>query len=96
MTTDRDRFLEELEELAKEAGEAGGESADAEIMAALAGSVPPPPMELRQRMMASIAQPGRLWRFADRIAELLDVAVDTAKDYLVGVDEPSRYGPSPL
>ncbi len=53
-----------------------------------------PPASLRQRIMQSIAQGGRLHRFADALSDALDVSVERAKALLDRVDDLTEFVPS--
>src|SRR5262245_43539698 len=59
----------------------------------LDGVVPvTPPAAVRDRLMASIAaEPGRFDRFAQRFAEIFDVAAARAKELFSLIDDPSTY-----
>ncbi len=73
--------------------------ADAELLAEMAsafqGSRPPPP-ELRARLLDEVGMGGRLHRFADDVARLLDVDVARARALLDGVDDRGVWEDSPL
>ncbi|MCC6624687.1 MAG: transcriptional regulator [Deltaproteobacteria bacterium] len=64
--------------------EANEEPGDADVLAALAGALAPmaPPPALRARILDATRAPGRLHRFADKLAAMLDVTIDKARELL--------------
>jgi quercetin dioxygenase-like cupin family protein len=46
---------------------------------------------LRERLLASAVHEGRLWRFAERIAELLDISIERARVLLDQLDDLSVW-----
>jgi hypothetical protein len=87
----QDAFLSELERSLL----AHGESADvaAPGLVQLSESLPrlSPPAALRERLMQSAHLENRLARFANRVAELLDVSAAKAALLLQGLDDPSVW-----
>lgn len=62
------------------------------VAALLAGLVPVAPrVALRERVLASARAPGRLARFADRLAAMIDVTIDKAKELLERVADASLW-----
>jgi len=84
---ERDPFLREL-------AEAGVEESDA--MDALVDGLEPAPLPsaLRARILASVKAESRFLSFADQVAALVDVAVDRAKELLLGIDAEESWGDS--
>ena len=82
--SDRDAFLREL----LESG-----ATEEEAMELLAGAVAPaaPSAALRARLLETIGRGGRLERFADAIAALLDVTADRARELLDGIDRATSF-----
>ncbi len=85
---------EELDPFLREVAESGVSAEDA--MDALASSLEPAPVPdaLRARILASTRTEGRFASFAAQVAEIVDVAVDTAKELLLGIDEDESWGPA--
>jgi anti-sigma factor RsiW len=77
--------------LATEAAEA------ADALSALAVALPPvrPSPGLRERLLAAAAGPGRFAPFIDRLARLIDVAADRARELLASLERPETWLPSP-
>ncbi|MCC7536171.1 MAG: cupin domain-containing protein [Deltaproteobacteria bacterium] len=50
-----------------------------------------PPAALRARVLAAVAADGRFGRFVDRVAAILDVTMDRARDLLRGIDDPKSW-----
>jgi predicted ChrR family anti-sigma factor len=77
-------------------------AATTEAYAALALAIPKEAapaadlVRLRERVLASARGGGRLAQFAERVAALLDVAVDAARSLLDKIDDPSSWGEGPL
>ena len=69
----------------------------AETLAALAVALPAvaPRPELRTRLLAAASGPARLAPFIDRLARMIDVAVDAARELLLSIDRPDSWQPSP-
>jgi len=84
-----DDFLLELNEAGAD------EDAALEALGALVSPVDPP-ADLRDRVLRSAAEGGRLHRFADRVAHVLDVTTERARALLDGVDDPTSFGDGPL
>lgn len=82
-----DPFLRELVE--------GGVS-EAEAMDLLADSLEPAPLPaaLRARILATTRTESRFASFAEQVAELADVALDTARELLLGIDREESWGPA--
>jgi quercetin dioxygenase-like cupin family protein len=55
-----------------------------------------PPAELRERILSDATHEGRLHRFADRVAALLDVSTDRAREMLDGIDRADSWESAPL
>ncbi|HRE91677.1 MAG TPA: cupin domain-containing protein, partial [Myxococcota bacterium] len=55
-----------------------------------------PPAALRERLLRSTSGPGRLARFADQLAGLIDVAVERARELLERALDPSEWEPLPI
>lgn len=88
MTKSReDVFLRELEESDGVAG------LDTLASAANVPTVASDP-RARGRLLDAAQLSGRLWRFADQVAELLDVDIGRARALLDSVDDPSVWVPS--
>jgi quercetin dioxygenase-like cupin family protein len=70
--------------------------ATAEALTALAVALPPPPLPvaLRARLLASAAGPARFAPFIDRLARMIDVAADLARDLLASIDQPAAWQPA--
>jgi quercetin dioxygenase-like cupin family protein len=88
-----DAFLRELQ--AETAAADGGEHArDPELgLIAVCEGLQPvaPPADLRARLLAAADRPSRLTRFADRVADMLDVGTAKARELLARIDDPSRW-----
>lgn len=69
----------------------------AEALTALAVALPTPPLPtaLRARLLASTGGPARFAPFIDRLARMIDVAAELARDLLASIDLPSAWQPSP-
>jgi anti-sigma factor ChrR (cupin superfamily) len=81
---DRDAFLAELLEQGLTEAEA------MELLALAVAPVDPPPA-LRDRIVATLASGGRLERFAEAVARLLDVGADKARALLDGIDRAESF-----
>ena len=70
----------------------------ADALTALALALPPvpPPLELRARLLKSIAAANRFEQFADRVAALIDVTLENARALLGKIDEAASWVESPL
>jgi hypothetical protein len=68
----------------------------AEALTALAATLPTeaPPQALRARLLASASGPGRFAPFIDRLARMIDVAADLARDLLASIDRPAAWSSS--
>jgi hypothetical protein len=55
-----------------------------------------PPPALRERLLQSIAGPGRFARFAAQLASLIDVTIEHARELLDRVFDPSGWEPLPI
>lgn len=68
-----------------------------EALAALSSSLPlqPPPAALRERLLASARGPARFSPFIDRLARLIDVAAERARELLASLEHPGTWLPSP-
>lgn len=68
-----------------------------EALSALAVALPParPPAALRARLLASTRGPGRFAPFIDRLARLIDVAADRARELLASLDRADVWQTSP-
>lgn len=55
-----------------------------------------PSVHVRQRLMASVGERSRFEWLVDKVAALLDVAVDKAKVYLESLDTPRNWQTSPF
>lgn len=55
----------------------------------------PAPRGLRDRLLQAPLQ-GRLYRFADTVAQLMDVDAATARQLLDGLDQPDPFEPGPF
>ena len=87
-----DVFLRELQ--GDDAADGGVAARDPELgLIAVCESLKPvaPSADLRARLLASADAPSRLARFADRVAELLDVGLDKARELLARIDDPSAW-----
>ena len=73
-------------------------SATRSILASLALDPEPilPRAAARDRLLAEVAGGGRLHRFAERVARLLDVTLEAAKAVLDSLDAPGAWGPLPV
>ncbi|HEY6882282.1 MAG TPA: cupin domain-containing protein [Polyangiales bacterium] len=79
-----DAFLRELEELEGSSG--------IDALTSAAGAAPLAPVRGARARLLQAAQPkGRLWRFADQVADLLDVDLDRAHALLDSVDDLRRW-----
>jgi quercetin dioxygenase-like cupin family protein len=92
-----DAFLRELHG-ADAAAADGGDGAPASeapglgLLAVCEGLKPvAPSLDLRARLLHSADAPSRLARFADQVAELLDVGLDKARELLARIDDPSAW-----
>jgi putative transcriptional regulator len=65
----------------------------ATVGAALAPLPSPPPAALRARLAASFVRGGRYGAYADRIARLFDIELDTAAALLAKLDSPDKWKP---
>jgi hypothetical protein len=85
---------DELDPFLRELSEAG--VSEAEAMDALVDALEPAPLPaaLRARILASTRTESRFASFADQVAKLVDVAVDTAKELLLGIDREESWGPA--
>lgn len=79
-----DRFLSDLAEDADAAGL--GLLRLSEALPEIA-----PPSELRERLLHDARSEGRLARFADAVADLLDIGTGKAKELLERIDDPSAW-----
>ncbi|HEY0135475.1 MAG TPA: hypothetical protein VGB85_15430, partial [Nannocystis sp.] len=72
-------------------------AATREALSALAVALPParPPAALRERLMASARGPARFAPFIDRLARLLDVAADRARELLASLEHPGTWLATP-
>lgn len=88
-----DPFVQEFLE-----GEDAASPSVGETVARLADALAPvaPGPALRERLFASLASGGRLHRFADGVAELLDLPVDQARGLLDGIDAAQSWSGSPI
>ena len=84
--TDQDAFVTELLM----------EGVSTDQIASVASLLPPvaPPADLRGRLMAATTT-GRLHRFAEQVAALLDVGADTARQLLDQLDDASAWEAGP-
>lgn len=72
---------------------------DEELLGRIAGALGPqaaPTADARRRLFETVSRGGRLHRFADRVAELLDVDVARARTLLDGIDDKDSWEASPL
>ncbi len=69
----------------------------AETLGALAVALPAvdPPPSLRARLLARASGPDRFAPFTDRLARMIDVAADAARELLASIDRPDVWQPSP-
>jgi quercetin dioxygenase-like cupin family protein len=69
----------------------------AEALTALAVALPQasPRPDLRARLLASASGPARFAPFIDRLARMIDVAADAARELLARIDRPESWSPSP-
>ena len=88
-TTERNALLDEL--IAE--GEIDHDLL-AHIAGALATNAPAP--AIKQRLLARMAEGGRLHRFAERVAEMLYTDEATARRYLDAIDDDDSWEESPL
>ncbi len=72
----------------------GAETRIAEIVARAVEATPP--LNLRDRVLASSTKAPRLVRFADVVARMLDVSHERALECLAAVDEPSQWEETPF
>lgn len=91
MTRHNDPFVDEFLKEMTEAGIAVDELAS--VADALSQRTPPAP--LRDRLMQSLAAGGRLHRFAEQVAELLDVTRTRAEELLDAIDDAASWEPGP-
>jgi putative transcriptional regulator len=70
----------------------------ADAISALAVVLPleSPPASIRERLLDSAAHGGRLHRFAGRVAEWLDLALDRARQLCDGIDRASSWSAGPI
>jgi putative transcriptional regulator len=68
-----------------------------EALAALSLALRPvqPPPSLRERLLAAARGPSRFAPFIDRLARLIDVAADRARDLLASLERPETWLPTP-
>lgn len=68
-----------------------------EALSALAVALPSPSPhpDLRTRLLASASGPARFAPFIDRLARMIDVAADAARELLASIDRPGAWLPSP-
>jgi quercetin dioxygenase-like cupin family protein len=89
-TPELDPFLSDLEQhdLADE-----GLSASELGLLALCDGLPEiePPASLRARVLEDAVLPSRFGRFAEQVAELLDVGLDKARELLARIDDPAAW-----
>jgi hypothetical protein len=78
------------------AGESASSIAAARDLVAAIGYAPrqSPTAALRARVMASATRRSRYGRFADRVARLFDIPIETAERLLSDLGDPSRFVPS--
>ena len=71
--------------------------AAAEALSTLAVALPPvrPPPGLRERLLASARGPARFAPFIDRLARLIDVAAERARELLASLELPATWQVSP-
>jgi quercetin dioxygenase-like cupin family protein len=71
---------------------------DDELLAHIADAVGTraPDPSVKQRLFERVRAGGRLHRFADRVAEMLDIDVEGARGLLDGIDRPDNWEESPL
>lgn len=83
-----DAFLRELE---REFGASDRDTVQAlQRVSEALGEIEPPP-QLRARLLESAGKSGRLWRFANSVADMLDVGLDKAKELLDRIDDASAW-----
>lgn len=72
-------------------------TATGEALASLAVALPPvrPSPSLRERLLTSARGPARFAPFIDRLARLIDVAADRARELLASLELPATWQPSP-
>ena len=68
---------------------------DAASLIASAAPAVAPPKYLKARLMSSIGA-GRFEKFATRVGQIFDVAIDRAREMLGWVDDPNKWVPSGL
>ncbi len=75
----------------------GHVTATQEALAALSAALPPvlPPPSLRTRLLTSTRGPARFAPFIDRLARLIDVAADRARELLASLEHPATWLPTP-
>ncbi|NMO15570.1 transcriptional regulator [Pyxidicoccus fallax] len=66
-----------------------------EVLTSLVPPVEPPP-EVLTRLMERMEGPGRLARFADRVAAFFDLTRERALEILASVSDPSVWMPGPV
>jgi putative transcriptional regulator len=68
-----------------------------EVYASLALALPPvpPPADLRRRILHEAERGGRFEAVYARVAGVLDVAREKARELLAWIDDPGRWGPGP-
>jgi quercetin dioxygenase-like cupin family protein len=80
-------FLSELEALEGKSG------LDALAQAASPPAIDPP-ADGRGRLLSSLSRGGRLWRFAEQVADLLDLPIERARELLDDVDRSEVWEPA--
>jgi quercetin dioxygenase-like cupin family protein len=89
-TPEVDRFLSDLEQHDR----ADDAPSAAELgLLALCDGLPAiePPAALRARLLDAAVSPSRLARFAEQVADLLDVGLDKARELLARIDDPAAW-----
>jgi hypothetical protein len=83
----RDGFLAELDEAL------GIEGAGAQGLIHLSQALPEQatPLDGRDRLLGRLSASGRLWRFAEQVAQLLDLGIERARALLDQLDDPSVW-----
>jgi hypothetical protein len=82
-----DAYLDELDRALEIEG------AGAQGLVHMTSSLPElaPSAGARDRLFAALNAPGRLWQFAEKVAQLLDIGIERARALLDSLDDPSVW-----